>query len=196
LSSSEPLITRAMGACGVLISLVCREHVLVTAAMRAADYAMHDECLMATIKAKGQHFEKYSATVFKLLWKAVSKSETALTYVRPFEEKKNGRGAMLALMDWYGNAATRKARSKATRAVISKAMWDKKPRRNFYFEDFIAQMKAAFDELALLNEHVANHVQIEHYLESIVDPKLAVAKAAVQAHATMQDSFDEPPTTW
>jgi hypothetical protein len=67
----------------------------------------------------------------------------------------------------------------------------RKPRRNFYFEDFNAQMKAAFDELALLNEHVANHVQIGHYLEAIVDPKLDVAKATVQAHPTMQDSFDE-----
>jgi len=70
-------------------------------------------------------------------------------------------------------------------------MWDGKPRRNFYFEDFNAQMKAAFDELALLNEPVANHVQIGYYLEAIVDPKLDVAKATVQAHPTMQDSFDE-----
>jgi hypothetical protein len=103
----------------------------------------------------------------------------------------NHSASRLALIDWCGNAVTRKARSKATRADISKAMWDGKPRRNFYFEDFNAQMKAAFDELALLNEHLANHVQIEHYLESNVDPKLPVAKATVQAHATMQDSFDE-----
>jgi hypothetical protein len=76
LCSSEPLITRATGACGVLISWVYREHGVVTAAMRAANYATHDEYLMATIKAKGQHFDTDSATVFKLLWKAVSKSET------------------------------------------------------------------------------------------------------------------------
>jgi hypothetical protein len=66
---------------------VYREHGVVTAAMRAAIYAMHDEYLMATIKAKGSHFDTDSSTVFKMLWKAVLKSETALTYVRPFEEK-------------------------------------------------------------------------------------------------------------
>jgi hypothetical protein len=179
------------GACGVPISWVYREHGAVTAAMRAADYATYDEYLMATIKTKGQHFDTDSASVFKLLWKAVENSETALTYVRPFHDAKNGRRAMLALIDWCGNAATSKARSKAANAVIHKAIWDGKPRRNFHFEDFNAQMKAAFDELALLNEPVANHVQIGYYLEAIVDPKLDVAKATVQAHPTMQDSFDE-----
>jgi hypothetical protein len=52
-------------------------------------------------------------------------------------------------------------------------------------------MKAAFDELALLKEHVADHVQVKNYLDTIVDPKLSVAKATVLAHATMQESFDE-----
>jgi hypothetical protein len=93
--------------------------------MRAADYATHDAYLMATIKAKGPHFDTDSATVFKMLWKAVSKSETALTYMKPFEGKKNGRGAMLALIGWCGNAPPRKARSKAARAVIVKAVWSR-----------------------------------------------------------------------
>jgi hypothetical protein len=153
-------VRRTPRTCGVPISWVYREHGAVTAAIRAAVYATHDEYLMATIKIKGKHFDTDSASVFKLLWKAVENSETALTYIKPFHDAKNGRGAMLALIDWCGNAATRKARSKAARAVIHKAIWDGKPRRNFHFENFNAQMKAAFDELALLNEHVANHVQI------------------------------------
>jgi hypothetical protein len=81
--------------------------------------------------------------------------------------------------------------SQAGRAALVKAVWNGQPRRNFHFKDFNAQMKAAFDEFALLNEHVANHVQVETYLDAIVDPKVSVAKATAVAHATMQDSFEE-----
>jgi hypothetical protein len=50
-------------------------------------------------------------------------------------------------------------------------------------------MKAAFDELALLNEAIADHVQVDTYLDAITDPKLEVAKATIIAHDTMSDSF-------
>jgi hypothetical protein len=165
-------------------------------------HATHDEYLMATIQAKGPHFETDSGTAFNILRKAVQASESAMTYVKPFEKKTkadskaNGRGAMLALIDWCGGAATRKARSKAARAVLLNAVWNGQPRRYFHFEDFNVQMKAAFDELALLDEHMAKHVQVETYLDAIVDPKLSIAKATVVAHATLQDSFRNPPTTW
>jgi hypothetical protein len=156
---------------------------------------------MATIQVKGSHFDTDSETVFSILWKVVQNNDTTRTYVQPFQakprtaareaSKANGRGAMLALIDWCGGAATRKARSKAARAVLTKAVWSGQPRCNFCFEDFNAQMKAAFDELSLLNEAIAEHVQVDTYLDAITDPKLEVAKATVIAHDTMADSFAE-----
>jgi hypothetical protein len=71
-----------------LISMSCA---LPGAAMRATEYAMHDEYLMATIQVKGSHFDTDSETVFNVLWKTVQSSETTMTYMKISRQKRARR---------------------------------------------------------------------------------------------------------
>jgi hypothetical protein len=122
---------------------------------------------------------------------ATQENPSAWAYVKSFKAASDGRGAVLALALQCGGRATQQARSKKAHAILSAAIWDGRPRRNYTFENFNAKFKDAFDELEQLNEPIPGHVQVTMYIKSIQDPKLEPGIGNILASDRMLNSFED-----
>jgi hypothetical protein len=171
--------SRKRGISDVPIMWIYRDHDEVTDEILNAEYETRDEYYTATMRLDGTHFKADSAMVYDLL-KTATVNTAAWPYVQVFDKKKDGRGAVLDLLDRYNGQATNEARAKKAHRTLAVTKWDGKPTRNYTFETFNAKVTEAYNELENVGEPLASHRQVTMYLDAITDPLLMTVKDVIE----------------
>jgi hypothetical protein len=142
---------------------------------------------MRTFKLEGAEFKADSARLFDEL-KPLVTDGPGWTYVKPFSNKRNGRGAILALkLQAEGTAATKIRKSAAYNAINSCRFRGNK--RDWTLANFIDSHAAARAELLQLKGPVSETKKVTDFLAGILCSKLEMAKAHILGMDVLNENF-------
>ena len=129
-------------------------------------------------------FRDDNAAVYYALEEATHSTSYAAS-IKPFQRTKNGRGALLALMNQYAGNDKWEAEIRKQDDLLHTCVW--KGQSNFPLEGFIAQHRNEFVSMQQCAEHIAYQLpnkltRVGYLLEGIQcsDPGLQAAMASVR----------------
>ena len=124
------------GAAEISLNYVYRPHTVVTDEIRETDYESNSELYYNCTILSGPHFQADNIRVFELL-KTLTIDGPGWTFIRTFNQSKNGRAAVLALrLQAEGDAATLTRKECAYNAISATRYSG--PMRNFTFSAYVA----------------------------------------------------------
>jgi hypothetical protein len=107
--SIDNYFRRTLGVWGAMLDWVYREQAEPKPRIKYPSFAAE---IKATLILKGNHFKEDTASVYAMVANSPFDT-TAYSYVKQFEDSRNGREVMLALKLQFGGKAYTIARSKA-----------------------------------------------------------------------------------
>jgi hypothetical protein len=144
---------------------VIRETVNVPAAALAQNqpHSHEHESVTGELVARASHehalFRDDNASVYHYLEEATRSTPYAAS-IKPFQRRKDGRGAWLALLGQYAGNDKWEAEIKIQEAVLHTRTW--KGQSNFSLESFISQHRNAYVSMEACAEHVQYQLPNQH----------------------------------
>jgi hypothetical protein len=140
--------------------------------------------IKATLVLSGNNFEEDSALVYAVI--ATSTFDmTAYSFVRQFEETRNGRDVMLALKLQFGGKAYVVSRSKDANSIIRTAQFSG-PTRQYMHDQHVTRFNDSYNELTLIGEPIQEHVKVQLFCDSL---QVEIFKMQVQLAPAMARNF-------
>jgi hypothetical protein len=152
------------------LSYIHRLHTEVTNEIREVEYEDLDDHLMNNTVLEGQHYsidnKRYYAE-----FKSYISDGPGWTFIKHFDVKKDGRGAVLALKkQCEGESANMTIKAKAYAKLGSSQFTGH--RRNWTFQHYVQAHQEAHAELELVGEAVPETKKVQDFLANIKDPTL------------------------
>jgi hypothetical protein len=180
-SWEEGLIVRAQTMrnlkTGVRLDYLMRKHEVVEPGMRdTAQYECIDDHFIATIVMEGVEHKKDNKRMFDLFRSAL-KGTSAEPFMKGYTQKKDFRGAYLAVKRQAEGQSARTTRLGKAYGVLSTSTYTGKGK--FTLLQYTSKMVKAHNELADLLEPMSETKKVADFMKGIKDPKLAVGKTVV-----------------
>ena len=173
----ETYLHQIRGAMPPPLTYCQRVHEKVHPSMLLEVYNDTDVKYMRTFKPEGAELKADSARLFDEL-KPLVIDVPGWTYAKSFSNKRNGRGAILALkLQAEGTAATKIRKSAVYNAINSCRF--RGNQRNWTLDNVIDSHAAAHAELLELKEPVSETKKVTDFLPGILCSKLEMAKAHI-----------------
>jgi hypothetical protein len=176
---------------------VIRETVNVPAAAPALaqnqPHSNEHESVTGELVARASHehalFRDDNASVYHYLEEATRSTPYAAS-IKPFQRRKDGRGAWLALLGQYAGNDKWEAEIKIQEAVLHTRTW--KGQSNFSLESFISQHRNAYVSLEACAEHVQYQLPNQHSRVGFLLDAIQNNDAGLQAAITSVRTDDGP----
>ena len=180
---------RVKGAALTPLTYLIRDHEAVTADLLAADYASTQERLIATTALSGAHFELDNRTLYDE-FKPLVVDGPGWSFIKRFDKKKDGRGAVLALKSQAEGTSAKLTRKQTAYASIASSTY-LGPRKGFTFASYVTLHQSAHNELLDLDEPVSESKKVTDFLKGIRDPTLNTGKSIVLGDPAKLGNFEE-----
>ncbi len=189
----QDFLSRVIGVRTVPLSYVIREHVDVPAAAPALaagqPHSTEHGSVEAELVARASHnhasYRDDNKAVYHYLEEATRSTQYAPS-LKPFQRRKDGRGAWLAIVGQYAGNDKWEAEIKRQEQLIHTRKW--KGQSNFSLESFVSQHRNAFVSLQACAEHVTYQLPNEHsrvgYLLEGIENSDAGLQAAIASIRT------------
>jgi hypothetical protein len=143
-------------------------------------------------RASHEHalFRDDNASVYHFLEEATRSTAYAAS-IKPFQRRKDGRGAWLALLGQYAGNDKWEAEIKMQESVLHTRIW--KGQSNFTLESFICQHRNAYVSMEACSEHVQYQLPNEHSRVGFLLDAIQNSDAGLQA-AIASIRTDDGPT--
>jgi hypothetical protein len=175
---------RTLGVRGITLNWVYREQAEQKPRVK---YPLIAAEIKATLILEGNHFEEDTASVYAVV--AMSTFDTtAYSYIRKFEESRNGREVMLALKLKFGGKAYTVSRPKAANDIVRTAQFNG-PTRQYTYDQHVTRFNDAYNELALLGEPIQEHVKVQLVCHSLQEAMMSQPKMSIQLVKEMSLNF-------
>jgi hypothetical protein len=175
--SIDNFFRRTLGVRGETLDWIYREEAYPKP---GAKYPSIVAELKATLLLEGDHFDEDSIAVYGVI--ASSMLDTSgYTYVKKFEEKRNGRLVLLAF-------SYDLARSNAANEVIRSATFTG-PTRKYTYNMHVAKFEDAFNELALLGESVPEASKVRLFCKTLKEKFMKASAIDTQMNKEKASSF-------
>jgi hypothetical protein len=151
------------------------------------DWDSVDDDLVATSILEGETFTRDNKRVFDILKPFVMEGQ-GWPFVQTFNKKRDGRAAFKALKsqaEGKSAIATRKAKAYTSLAT---AIYTGKGK--FSFDQYVARLQQAHNELSFLEEPVAETKKVTDFLAGIRDPKLETAIQSIMGDEPKLTNFE------
>ena len=185
----DTYLSQIFGAAEIPLTYVYREHVEVTQDMRQADYVSNDERYFNITVLEGSHFREDNKRVYEEL-KTTLIDGPGWSFIRRFDQSKNGRAAVLAIKTQAEGRAAEDTRKQRAYAMIATARYAG-PRRNWTFQSYVQRHQEAHNELLILQEPIPETKKVTDFLAGITDSRLANAKDIILGNAEYLHSFEQ-----
>lgn len=172
------------------LSYLLREHVIVTDAMRAADYMSNDDRLITTLLHSGEHYTSDNKRLWNEL-KTLTVDGTGWTYIKRFNRSEDGRSAYLALKaQCEGNSALHTKKVKAYN-LINKARYQGE-RKSYNFAKYVLAHQEGYNDIVDADpaEMIPEPKRVRDFLNGITDQSLQSGIDYVLSDPTMLSSFE------
>ncbi len=168
------------GAARIPLPYVYRTEAEVTEEMRNETYPNTDEEYMTLFALQGSYYDVDNARVFNELMQFVL-GGPGESVVKPHRARRNGRGAMLALVAYANGTDAIELRASNAYQVINSTIY-KRQSKNFTLDDFFARLRDAYNVLEHedVNQPVQELRKWTETLDKIQDPQLYAAKLAIK----------------
>lgn len=189
--SFKDLLARCIGVKYIPLSYVIRDDATVPATCpdRANDqpYSQSHGSIEADLVARASHthnlYRDDNASVYYKLEEATRGTSYADS-IKPFQARKDGRGAFLVLVAQYAGNDKYEAEIKKQTDILHNRKW--KGQSNFKLESFVQQHRQAYVSLQACSQHVEfqlpnEHTGVGYILDAIenADPGLQAAMARI-----------------
>jgi hypothetical protein len=164
-----------LGMQGVTFDWIYREEVYPKPSVKYPSIVTE---LKATLLLEGNHFDKDSAAVYDVIASSTL-GTSGYSYVKKFEDKRNGRLALLALKLQFGREAYDLARSNTANEVIRSATFTG-PTRKYTYDQQVAKFEDAYNELALLGETDTEASKVRLFCKSLKEKFMKAAAIDTQ----------------
>ena len=180
---------RVKGAALTPLTYLIRENAEVTPEVMAAEYTSTQERLIATTSHTGAHFDLDNRTLYDE-FKPLVVDGPGWSFIKKFDKKKDGRGAVLALKAQSEGTSAKLTRKQAAYASISSSTY-LGPRKGFAFANYVTLHQTAHNELLDLDEPVSESKKVTDFLKGIRDSALNTGKSIVLGDPMKLGSFEE-----
>jgi hypothetical protein len=153
------------GTLKIPISYVYREHDEVTPEIQQAEYVNDDEFRCAVVVLEGEYYEIDNNKLWDLLVPLINTGD-AWSFVKRFENAKNGRGAIQELRrisEGLASKTTLKATAKANLRNLTYTGRSK----NHTVDQFIAKLQEGFTQLDTAEDPLSENAKVLLLLEKI-----------------------------
>ena len=171
------------------LTYLIRDHESVTPELLTGDYASTQERLIATTALSGAHFELDNRTLYDE-FKPLVVDGPGWSFIKRFDKKKDGRGAVLALKAQAEGTSAKLTRKQTAFASIACSAY-LGPRKGFTFASYVTLHQAAHNELLDLDEPVSESKKVTDFLKGIRDPTLTTGKSIVLGDPAKLGNFEE-----
>jgi hypothetical protein len=152
-----------------------------------AAYPNEHARLIAITPHAGPEYENFNGRVYDYL-KSWTLNGPAWTWIRSFNNARNGRAAWIALLDHYEGDAQRDRVKDAAYAAISQARYFG-DRKKFSFETYVTIHQDAYEDLEQYGQLVSANKRVRDLLQGIKDPKANAAKETILANNHLRNDF-------
>jgi hypothetical protein len=188
----QDFLCRVIGTRTVPLSYVIRPEADVPAAApplapnqpHSAEHGSVEDELVARASHDHALFRDDNASVYHYLEEATRATSYAAS-IKPFQRRKDGRGAWLAIVSQYAGVDKWEAEIKKQEKLLHTRVW--KGQSNMSLEQFVSQHRNAFVSMQQCASHVEYQLPNEHsrvgfLLEALqcADPGLQAAMASVR----------------
>ena len=172
---------------GVPLTYLIREESDVSQETLDATYETIDDRLIATTRHDGDGYKADRARLFRCL-KTSTVNGSCWSYIKRFMRAKDGRAAYEMLVaNAEGDAAIVARKEKAYARIANSAFTGK---GKYYFDQYAGAHMTSHNELAFLEEPVAETKKTMDFLDKISDPRLDIAKQTCYMNTAMMADFD------
>jgi hypothetical protein len=182
--SIDNFFRRTLGVRGVTLDWIYREEAYPKP---GAKYPSIMAELKATLLLEGDHFDEDSTAVYDVIASSTL-GTSGYSYVKKFEESRNGRLIMLALKSQFGGEAYDLARSNAANEVIRSATFTG-PTRKYTYDMHVAKFEDTYNELALLGEPVQEASKVRLFCKSLKEKFMKASAIDTQMSKETASSF-------
>jgi hypothetical protein len=112
------------------------------------------------------------------------------SFVKKFDKRKDGRGAVMALKTQAEGTSLKLTRKQATYASITSSAYHG-PCKGFTFANYVGLHQAAHNKLLDLDEPVPESKKVTDFIKGIRDPTLSMGKTAIYGDVTKLGDFEE-----
>jgi hypothetical protein len=142
-------------------------------------------------RASHEHalFRDDNTSVYHYLEEA-TRSRVHAASIKPFQRRKDGRGAWLALLGQYAGNVKWEAQIKIQESVLHTRIW--KGQSNFTLESFVSQHRSAYVSMEACSEHVQYQLPNEHSRVSLLLDAFQNPDAGLQAAIASVRTDDGP----
>ncbi len=156
------------GAALTPLTYLISDHDAVTPELLAADYASTQERLFATTSLSGAHVELDNRTLYDE-FKPLVVDGPGWSFIKRFDKKKDGQGAVLALKAQAEGTSAKLTRKQAAYASIASSAY-LGPCKGFSFANYVTLHQTAHNnELMDLDEPVSESKKVTDFLKGIRD---------------------------
>ena len=180
---------RVKGAALTPLTYLIRDHGTVTQELLDAAYSTTQERLIATTALSGAHFELDNRTLYDE-FKPLVVDGPGWSFIKRFDKKKDGRGAVLALKTQAEGTSAKLTRKQAAYASIASSAYHG-PRKGFSFANYVTLHQTAHNELLDLEEPVSESKKVTDFLKGIRDSALTTGKSIVLGDPKKLGDFEE-----
>ncbi len=152
-----------------------------------AAYPNEHARLIAITPHAGLEYETDNGRVYDHL-KSWTLNGPAWTWIRSFNNARNGRAAWLALLDHYEGDAQRDRVKDAAYAAIAQARYFG-DRKRFSFETYVTIHQDAYEDLEQYGQVISADKRVRDLLQGIKDPKANAAKETILANNHLRNDF-------
>jgi hypothetical protein len=152
-----------------------------------AAYATEHARLIAIMPHAGLEYETNNGRVFDYL-KSWTLNGPAWTWIRSFSAHRDGRAALLALLEHYEGDAQRDRVKDAAYLAISQARYHG-DRKRFSFETYVTIHQDAYEDLEQYGQVISPDKRVCDLLQGIKDLKANAAKETILANQHLRNDF-------
>jgi len=181
-------IGQKRGAAKCPLTYVFRDEAEVLPAAHAEVYDDHDARLVATTLLQNDWFDLDNHRVYDE-FKALVVKGPGWSFIKTFDRRKDGRGAVLALKQQCEGVSAIQTRKASAYARITVARYTGQ-KRNFTFDQYVEMHQNAYNTLAELDETVPETKKVTDFLAGISDPKLSNAKDMILGDIAKLTNFE------
>jgi len=185
----DTYISQIYGAADIPLTYVYREDEIVTNETRNQTYETQEEMYAATTVLSGNHFVLDNRRIWNEL-KTLTVDGPGWTFIKVFEDTKNGRAAVLALVKQNEGDNSKMIRKQKAYASLG-ALAFSGPRKTFSFQHYVTAHMKCHNELAICGEPVSESKKVTDFIAGISDTTLSSGIAHVWGDQNLLTSFKE-----
>jgi hypothetical protein len=144
--------------------------------------------LKAMLLLEGDHFDKDSKAIYDVVASSTL-GTSGYSYIKKFEETRNGRLALLTLKLQFRGEAYDLSRSNAANEVIQSATFSS-PTRKYTYDQHVTKFEDAYNELALLGEPVPEQSKVRLFCKWLKEKFMKAAAIDTQMSKENGSNFE------